>query len=144
VSATLDRAHERRMEHLAIANETRFQRAALKRAVASGEVTAGEVLADPPPHAHGMRVYDLLLAQPRWGEVKTLKLLRVHGVSPAKQLGGLTVRQRVGLGAALEPAAVAGHGYRAPASHRCTGCGLYMREPTVEMLCGFCEDERAA
>lgn len=96
-----ERSLDQRMNALERANEVRTTRADWKKAAARGEVSVRAVLEDPPELFRSMRILDLLLAQPHVGRVKALKMLRVATVSPAKTVGGLTMRQRVELAALL-------------------------------------------
>ncbi len=94
------------------ANEVRLARAELKRRIATGEITAGEVIVESPWEARSMSVSDLLMSQRRWGHQRCRKLLAQIPVSETKTIGTLTDRQRHALasllgttGAELDPAA---------------------------------------
>jgi hypothetical protein len=89
------------------ANEVRLARAELKRRVATGELSAGEVVLDPPWEARSMAVADLLMTQRRWGITRCRRVLAQVPVSETKQIGALTERQRLALAALLGPAAPA-------------------------------------
>ncbi|MBF6621273.1 MAG: hypothetical protein ITG02_13725 [Patulibacter sp.] len=91
---------------LARANEIRIARAALKREIAAGERLPAEVIAECPAEAHSMPVAELIGAQHRWGEARTLRLLRRAELSETKPLGHLTPRQRRALIACLEQPAL--------------------------------------
>ncbi|HWF25210.1 MAG TPA: hypothetical protein VG275_07175 [Solirubrobacteraceae bacterium] len=90
---TFDRSLAQRLDALQRANDVRTDRAKLKRNVKAGRIHAGYVLTSPPPEAQTMKVYDLLLAVPKYGRVKTNKALALARISPAKTVGGLTERQ---------------------------------------------------
>jgi len=82
---------------LARAQEVRTYRAQLKRRVKSGEVSRDEVLGmieEPPPELTRMKVADLLAAMPRFGDTKTLRLLRRADISPLKTVGSITPQAR--------------------------------------------------
>ena len=79
------------------ANEVRLARAELKRRVAEGEVSAGEVILEAPWEARSMAVADLLMSQRRWGHQRCRKVLGQVPVSETKTVGSLTERQRVAL-----------------------------------------------
>lgn len=96
--------HLQRHAALARANEIRIARAALKRQIAAGDRTIAEVIAACPAEAHSMPVAELIGAQHRWGETRTLRLLRRAELSETKPLGHLTPRQRRALLACLEDA----------------------------------------
>ena len=93
-SATPERSHQQRMEALRRANGIRSERARLKDRLRNGELAIAEVLVDPPEYVHTAKVFDLLLAVPKYGRVKANKLLERCRVSPSKTVNGLTPRQR--------------------------------------------------
>lgn len=82
------------MQALAYANKVRLARAALKRAIAAGEVEAAEIVRDCPWEAESMTVGELLRAQRRWGRTRTRKFLAPLMLNENRQLGQLTERQR--------------------------------------------------
>lgn len=95
--ATPPRSLRQRREALERANEVRSARARLKRDIAAGRAdvaAVADVLRNPPEWLLSGKVYDLLLAMPRVGRVRTVKLLERARVSPVKTVGGLTPRQR--------------------------------------------------
>ena len=83
------------------ANEVRLARAELKRRVATGEITAGEVILEAPWEASSMAVADLLMSQRRWGHQRCRKLLGQIPGSETKTVGSLTERQRHALASLL-------------------------------------------
>ena len=89
------------------ANEVRLARAELKRRIAEGEISAGDVILESPWEASSMSVADLLMSQRRWGHQRCRKLLAQIPVSETKTVGSLTDRQRGALaellGAGGEP-----------------------------------------
>lgn len=76
------------------ANEVRLARAALKRRIASGDVTAADVILACPAEVEGMAVSDLLMSQRRWGRTRCRKFLATIPISENKPIGTLTDRQR--------------------------------------------------
>ncbi len=76
------------------ANEVRLARAELKRRVATGEITAGDVILEAPWEARSMSVSDLLMSQRRWGHQRCRRVLGQVPVSETKTVGSLTDRQR--------------------------------------------------
>jgi hypothetical protein len=82
------------MDALRRANGIRSERARLKDRLRNGELAIAEVLVDPPEYVHTAKVFDLLLAVPKYGRVKANKLLERCRVSPSKTVNGLTPRQR--------------------------------------------------
>ncbi len=97
--------HLRALEH---ANRVRLARAAMKRRVANGEMTAAEVVIENPWHAESMSISELLMSQRRWGRAKCRRLLNSLGISENKQLGTLTERQRRMLAAMLSAGSAPG------------------------------------
>jgi hypothetical protein len=91
-----------RMRALERANEVRLARAELKRQIAEGEVTAAEIILDPPRQAHSWAINELLMSQRRWGDTRCRKFLQRHQILETKQVGALTERQRNLLANALE------------------------------------------
>ena len=96
-SGTFERSMAQRLEALAHANEVRSARAGLKRDLKAGRTHAVNVLADPPEYVETMKILDLLLAAPKWGQVKAMYALRRCAISPSKTVGGLSARQRAAL-----------------------------------------------
>ena len=100
-SRSFERTTDQRIAALAVANEVRSRRSALKRDLKAGRRSAVSLLADPPDYAATMKVLDLVIAMPKVGRVKAAKLLRGTLVSPHKTLGGISARQRAALIEAL-------------------------------------------
>ena len=94
MSTTADQSLEQRRQALDRANKTKAVRTELKRRIARSQLRASEVILDPPPEAETWAVYDVLIAQPRWGRERTAHLLRTVGVSESRTLRWLTVRER--------------------------------------------------
>ncbi len=82
------------MEALQRANEIRTQRARLKRDLKAGRVNIHGLLLDPPEYVLTAKVFDLLLAVPKYGRVKANRILTQCRISPSKTIGGLSERQR--------------------------------------------------
>jgi hypothetical protein len=85
------------MEALQRANEIRTKRAALKRDLKAGRANIHELLLEPPEYLGTAKVFDMLLAVPKYGRVKVNKVLQVCRISPSKTIGGLSQRQRAEL-----------------------------------------------
>jgi len=92
-----------RLRALQRANEIRLQRAALKRRIAAGEVSAAEVILHPPTAAVSWSVGDLLISQRRWGTTRCRRFLARNNITETKHLGTLTDRQRNLLADSLAP-----------------------------------------
>jgi hypothetical protein len=96
-----NRSLEQRMTALEHANEIRMARAQLKRELKAGRVTIHALIATPPEYLETAKVFDLLMAVPKYGRVKVNKILTRCQIMPSKTIGGLTERQRGELGQAL-------------------------------------------
>jgi hypothetical protein len=92
-----ERSLNQRMDALQRANEIRTQRAQLKRDLKAGRKTIDKLLADPPDWVETAKVFDMLLAVPKYGRVKVNKILTQCRISPSKTIGGLSERQRTEL-----------------------------------------------
>ena len=88
------RSLDQRMDALRRANEVRVKRAQLKRDLKSGRVSVEEILADPPDYVGTAKVFDMLLAVPKFGRVKATRFLNQCRISQAKTVAGLSERQR--------------------------------------------------
>jgi hypothetical protein len=96
-SAAPERSLTQRMEALQRANDIRTRRAQLKRDLKGGRVTIQKLLLDPPEYLETAKVFDMLLAVPKYGRVKVNKVLQHCRISPSKTIGGLSERQRTEL-----------------------------------------------
>lgn len=91
--------HMQALEH---ANRIRLARASLKRAIATGQVGAAEIVRTPPMEVESMSVGELLRSQRRWGRTRARKFLFSLALNENRELGRLTERQRILLASALE------------------------------------------
>ena len=91
-----------RLRALERANEVRLARAGLKRRIATGDVSAAEIILASPPEASSWAVGDLLMSQRRWGTTRCRKLLMRLQIAENRQIGQLTDRQRRELASHLE------------------------------------------
>ena len=82
------------MDALQRANDIRSRRAQLKRDLKAGRHQIHELLRKPPDYIETAKVFDLLLAVPKYGRVKVNKILSSCRISPSKTIGGLSERQR--------------------------------------------------
>jgi hypothetical protein len=92
--AAPERSLVQRMEALQRANDIRSRRAQLKRDLKAGRTPIHELLLDPPDYLMTAKVFDLLLAVPKYGRVKVNKILSHCRIAPSKTIGGLSERQR--------------------------------------------------
>src|SRR5437588_1737779 len=92
--AAPERSLVQRMEALQRANDIRSRRAQLKRDLKAGRTPIHQLLLDPPTYLETAKVFDLLLAVPKYGRVKVNKILSQCRISPSKTIGGLSERQR--------------------------------------------------
>ena len=93
-SAAPERSLNQRMDALARANRIRTERAQLKRDLKAGRLSIHTLLANPPEYIETAKVFDMLLAVPKYGRVKVNKILALCRISPSKTIGGLSERQR--------------------------------------------------
>ncbi len=159
-----ERSLTQRLDALERANEVRTKRAALKRDVKGGRRSIHELLMDPPAYIETAKVFDMLLVVPKYGRVKTNKVLTQCRISPSKTIGGLSQRQRDELVSMLRPGAAPRIDrpgrpplYHVMATHLATGegdmratfCGhtlhrRYTTTSTDDVTCGSCRTVAAA
>jgi S13-like protein len=96
-NAAPERSLDQRMEALRRANRIRSKRAQLKRDLKAGKVKVQTLLLDPPEYLLTAKVFDMLLAVPKYGRVKANRVLNQCRISPSKTIGGLSERQRAEL-----------------------------------------------
>ncbi|HTZ63045.1 MAG TPA: integration host factor, actinobacterial type [Solirubrobacteraceae bacterium] len=89
-----ERSLNQRMDALARANLIRTKRAQLKRDLKAGRRSIHALLLNPPEYLETAKVFDMLLAVPKYGRVKVNKILAHCRISPSKTIGGLSERQR--------------------------------------------------
>ncbi len=92
-----ERSLDQRMEALRRANEIRSRRAQLKRDLKSGDASITSVIAEPPDYVLTAKVFDMLMAVPKYGKVKATRFLNTCRISQGKTIGGLSERQRAEL-----------------------------------------------
>ena len=85
------------MEALKRANDIRTARAKLKKDLKAGRRTIQDLLNEPPEYVMTAKVFDMLLAVPKYGRVQANRVLNQCRISPAKTVGGLSERQRAEL-----------------------------------------------
>jgi len=107
------RSLDQRMEALKRANDIRVRRARLKKDLKDGHVQIEQILSNPPEYVSTAKVFDMLMAVPKFGRVKAARFLfdmlmavpkfgRVKAarflnmcrISQSKTVGGLSDRQR--------------------------------------------------
>jgi hypothetical protein len=91
------RSLDQRMDALRRANEIRVRRAQLKKDLKDGRVQVEEVLRRPPDFVETAKVFDILMAVPKFGRVKAARFLNQCRISQSKTVGGLSERQRTEL-----------------------------------------------
>lgn len=96
-SAAPERSLVQRMDALKRANAIRSRRAQLKRDLKAGRQSIHQLLLEPPDYVLTAKVFDMLLAVPKYGRVKVNKILTTCRISPSKTIGGLSERQRAEL-----------------------------------------------
>lgn len=90
------------MRALENANRIRVARARIKRDIAAGHTTVADAIRDPEPAVIGMRIFELLTSQKRWGDKRCRKFLQSVSLPEDKTVGSLTERQRIALATVLE------------------------------------------
>jgi hypothetical protein len=100
-TAAPERSLMQRLDALKRANDIRTRRAQLKRDLKGGRISIHQLLTSPPEYVETAKVFDMLLAVPKYGRVKANKVLTQCRISPSKTIGGLSERQRSELVAML-------------------------------------------
>jgi hypothetical protein len=93
-SAAPERSLTQRLQALDRANAVRTRRAKLKKDLKAGRASIHSLLLEPPEYIETAKVFDMLLAVPKYGRVKVNKVLTQCRISPSKTIGGLSERQR--------------------------------------------------
>jgi hypothetical protein len=101
MTQTVKTSEPQRLRALERANEIRLARAAIKRRIALGEVSAAEVILECPDAAESWPVGELLISQRRWGTMRCRKFLSHNQIVETKLIGSLTERQRLLLAGSL-------------------------------------------
>ena len=83
-----------RLQALGRANEVRLARAALKRRIAEGDVSAADVILTCPKEATSWSMQELLMSQRRWGSKRCRTFLERNQIGELKHIGTLTDRQK--------------------------------------------------
>lgn len=96
-AAAPERSLDQRMDALKRANDIRTARAKLKKDLKASKASIHALLLDPPEYVMTAKVFDMLLAVPKYGRVKTNRVLNQCRISPSKTIGGLSERQRAEL-----------------------------------------------
>jgi hypothetical protein len=91
------RSLDQRMDALRRANDIRVKRAQLKKDLKLGQTRIDEILRDTPEYVSTAKVLDMLMAVPKFGQVKAKRYLNQCRISESKTVGGLSDRQRTEL-----------------------------------------------
>lgn len=91
------RSLDQRMEALKRANDIRVRRAKLKKDLKDSHVRIEQILTEPPDYVSTAKVFDILMAVPKFGRVKAARFLNQCRISQSKTVGGLSERQRAEL-----------------------------------------------
>lgn len=92
-----ERSLDQRMDALRRANEIRSRRAQLKKDLKAGRASITSIIAEPPEFVLTAKVFDMLMAVPKYGKVKATRFLNHCRISQGKTIGGLSDRQRAEL-----------------------------------------------
>jgi hypothetical protein len=90
--------HVRALER---ANRVRSARATVKRRIASGDLTAAEVILSHRWEIDSMSITEILISQRQWGRGRCHKFLFDLTMRENKQIGSMTERQRTAVAALL-------------------------------------------
>src|SRR2546426_601572 len=88
------RSLDQRMDALRRANDIRVRRARLKKDLKEGRIHIEQILDAPPEYVSTAKVFDILMAVPKFGRVKASRFLNTCRISQSKTVGGLSERQR--------------------------------------------------
>ena len=83
-AAAPERSLDQRMDALKRANDIRTARAKLKKDLKAGKANIHTLLLDPPEYVLTAKVFDMLLAVPKYGRVKTNRILNQCRISPVE------------------------------------------------------------
>jgi hypothetical protein len=83
------------MRALGMANEIRLARADVKRRIKDGKESLRDVLTAPPACLERMALEELLRSGRRVGRAKAQRICGRASISPRRQVGALTERQRL-------------------------------------------------
>lgn len=93
-TAAPERSLIQRMDALERGNGIRTFRKHLKQDLKAGRAEISGILLDPPEEILTMKLFDLLLAVPKYGRTKINRILVQCRISHSKTIGGLSERQR--------------------------------------------------
>ena len=97
-STAPERSLTQRMEALKRANDDQDQAGEAEEGPAGGPGSNPQaLLLSPPEYILTAKVSEMLLAVPKYGQVKVNKILAQCRISPSKTIGGLSPRQRAEL-----------------------------------------------
>lgn len=91
-----------RLRALGEANRIRHARSQFKRDLKAGRTSIRDILLEPPESIKTMKIFELILACPKYGRNKVSKVLKHCQISPAKTVSELTERQRMELASQLK------------------------------------------
>lgn len=92
---------DQRLRALERANRVRSARSQLKRRLATGELTAAEVILSSRWEIDRMTLGEVLICQRHWGVSRSRGFLARLGLREDKTVGSMTARQRIALAALL-------------------------------------------
>src|SRR5205085_11840661 len=84
------RSLDQRMEALKRANDIRVRRARLKKDLKDGQVSIEQILSNPPEYVSTAKVFDMLMAVPKFRRAKAARLLNTCLIIQSKTVGGLS------------------------------------------------------
>lgn len=82
-------SNEQRREALLLAAESRKVRAAFKNEIKSGAKSWKDAFASVDPSIRKMRVKELLISMPGFGEIRAINVMERAGISPTRRVQGV-------------------------------------------------------
>jgi hypothetical protein len=90
-----------RLRSLDRADRVRMTRSRVKRRIATGELTAAEVILTARWEIERMPIAEVLGSQPQWGAARCHRFLAAVRIGETKTIGSMTKRQRLATAAEL-------------------------------------------
>lgn len=82
-------SNEQRREALLLAAESRKVRAAFKNKIKLGEKSWKDAFSSVDPSIKKMRVKELLISMPGFGEIRAINVMERAGISPTRRVQGV-------------------------------------------------------
>lgn len=102
-TSTPEQLIQQHMAALQLANTVRTKRSTLKRDLKTQRISIRDVLLKPPEYISTMKIFDLLVACPKYGRIRVNTLLKTCLISASKPIGMLSERQRIEISSMMDP-----------------------------------------